>query len=274
MYWFDYAVIKYLPNPKRGEILNIGIIIFRSSGVDVRLLRNSSKLRMFDGESLSHELDALGQAIEGLCALTENKEEQIKILNDFASGVHISNLANFSISTTQQYEPIVNRLFNELVKPLSIREPRVNNSRLYTQIKQQLRNFEILADDPSDIYEHKVVSSFPLGTNSGLAADFMLKNGRYHMSEVIDFNVIDTNAKFKETTMKVMTFLEGKRVLDENMGCYLIYSASASKEKEITPHLNLASDYSDNLYNFYSEIDRAAYFQKLADLTGRELSLQ
>ena len=27
MHYFDYALIKYMPNPKRGEIINIGLIV-------------------------------------------------------------------------------------------------------------------------------------------------------------------------------------------------------------------------------------------------------
>ncbi len=74
--------------------------------------------------------------------------------------------------------------------------------------------------------------------------------------------------KFKEMSMKVMTFLEGKRTLDESMGCYLIYSATSKKESEVTAHLNLASDYSDRIFNFSSKDDKASSFQLVSELMG------
>ena len=67
MIWFDYSLLKYLPDPKRGEVINIGLIVFRNSGVDVRLLKNTTKVRVFDGVTSINELSRLKASIEDLC---------------------------------------------------------------------------------------------------------------------------------------------------------------------------------------------------------------
>lgn len=88
----------------------------------------------------------------------------------------------------------------------------------------------------------------------------MFKNGCYYMSEVIDFNVMDINFKFKEMFMKVMIFLEGKRIFDESMGCYFIYFVILKKELEVIVYFNLVFDYSDRIFNFVFKDDKVLYY--------------
>ena len=126
----------------------------------------------------------------------------------------------------------------------------------------------LLADDISEITKGKIVPNYPIDSGSGLTADFMVKNGKYHMSEVIDFNVNDTKAKFKETTMKVMTFVEGRKNLDDEVKCYFVYSAIPQKMGDVISHLNLAEDYSDQVFNLNSKDEAAKYFELMTDITG------
>jgi hypothetical protein len=273
MHWFDYSTIRYLPDPKRGEMINIGVVVYRNSGVDVRLLTNTSKIRMFDGDTTSNELFKLKHSISNLCSNSDEPDIQFNLLKNLGSGVFVTEKSSFSIENLSAYEMRVQGLFNSMVRPFSSREPRPNQSRFFTTIKNEFKKFEILANDTTDIDNHKIVPHFLIDKDSGLQADFMLKNGKYHMSELIDFNVNDMQAKFKETSLKTMTFITGKRVLQESMGCYFVYSASASKDKEIVSHLSLAEPNCDRLFNLYSKSEKASYYQLLADLTGSSLPL-
>jgi hypothetical protein len=263
-----------MPDPKRGEMINIGVIVYRNSGVDVRLLANTSKIRMFDGDTTSNELSKLKYSIINLCSNSDEPDIQFTLLKNLGSGVFVTEKSSFSIEDLSTYEKRIQKLFNNLVRPYSTREPRGNHSRFFTTIKNEFRKFEILARDETDIDNHKIVPHFPIDQNSGLQADFMLKNGKYHMSELIDFNVKDMQSKFKETSLKTMTFITGKRLLQENMGCYFVYTATASKDKEITSHLSLAEDNCDKLFNLHSKDEKANYYQLLAELTGSSLPFQ
>jgi hypothetical protein len=274
MNWFDYSVIKYLPDPKRGEIINIGLVVYRRSGVDVKLLGNSAKVRMFDGSSNFVEIKRLGTTIKQICNVVSSPQEQYIRLKNFGTGIFITDLSSFSIAEIGAYEQTVINIFNQLVRPHSTREPKKNNSRFFTRIKNEFKSLKLLAQDESEIDQHKIVASYPIDTNSGLEADFMLKNGKYHMSELIDFNVENVQPKFKETSLKTMTFITGKRILEANMGCYFVYSASSSKDKDIIPHLNLAEDNCDKMFNLESRDEKASYYQMLSELTGNELKFQ
>lgn len=270
MHWFDYSVIRYLPNAKRGEIINLGIVVFRASGVDIKILNSAAKIRMFDNSTNISELLKLESTISEICSLSKEPDEQFELLNSFGSGMFVSNKYSFSIENLSHYDKKISLIFNELVKPYAYRGNVKNHSRLYTKLKKRFKSLDLLAKDESDIYNHKIVPSYTIDKSSGLSADFMFKNGRYHMTEVIDFNVNDNQAKFKETTLKVMSFIEGKRHISSNLGCYLVYSATVEKENEVSAHINLASDYSDKIYNIASKDDESSYYQMLSDLTGTQ----
>jgi len=273
MHWFDYYLIRYLPNPKRGEIVNIGLVVFRASGIDIRMLNSSTKARLLDGATNYDDIIAIEETFKEIAEYVDSPDEQYVMLKSFGSGVFISEKNSFAINEIGQYESKVGRLFNDLVKPFSATSRSLGHSRLQTLLRNRFKSMELLANDVSEISDHKVVANYPIDSGSGLTADFMIKNGKYHMSEVIDFNVNDIKAKFKETTMKLMTFVEGRKRLDSEMGCYFVYSASSEKEKEVISHLNLAEDYSDRSFNLESRQDEASYFQLISDITGTQFQL-
>lgn len=273
MLWFDYSIIKYLPDPKRGELINIGLIVYRHSGPDIRLLSNVAKIRMFDGSTTYSELNRLTGSLKSICGVDREASEQHQRLQALATGLIIGELSSFSIPNIGEYEKTVSRIFDSLIKPYSTREPVKANTRFFTRTKNEFRRLKILANDLGEINSHKIVPHYPIDSNSGLEADFMLKNGKYHMSELIDFNVVDTQQKFKETSLKAMTFVTGRRLLQQDMGCYFVYSASASKDREIISHLNLAEDNCDKMFNLDSADEKASYFQLLSEIIGNELPI-
>lgn len=43
MITFKYSIVKYMPDPKRGEVVNVGLVVFTEHKVDVRVLNASAK---------------------------------------------------------------------------------------------------------------------------------------------------------------------------------------------------------------------------------------
>lgn len=273
MTWFNYSIIKYMPDPKRGEIINVGIVVFRQCGIDVRLLQTASKIRIFDNNTEINDLEKYQSSLQQITSHIDDPEQQYKTLKLFSGSLFLSDKGMFDLADNENYEQRVSSLFATLVKPFSGRENKVHQSRLFTRIKKRFESMEILSTDSNEINNHKIIPSFPLGDNSGFTADFMLKNGRFHMTEVIDFNVNDTQAKFKETTFKVMSFMQGRKVLAQDMACYFAYTASSSKEAEIQQHLAVAEQHCDRMFNLESRQDESSYFQLLQTFAGHSLDL-
>ena len=270
MITYDYSLIKYMPSQKRGEIVNIGIIVFNKAGIDSRLLSGAAKLRLLDGASSIDDISEFEFILEEARKICKNTDEIINFLDMFKGAFKLSAKARFSIDHEGQYEAQLTRLFNDLVKPFSVRETVRKSSRIQTLVKHKFESLNLLAKSAEELSYHKVVQNYSFSDKSGFSADFLLKNGKFHISEVIDYNVNDLSAKFKETTLKVMTFMEGKKHLGQDSGCYFVYSASGSIEKDIQSHLNLAEDYSSSIFNIASKQEEKSYFDLMSKLAGVE----
>lgn len=269
MITFQYSIIKYMPDPRRGEVVNVGLVVFTDAKVDVRTLSNVAKARMIDGVTSATELDLIKEGFEKITAITNSPAEAISLLSTFkGSSTYISEPAYFVLDDINQYEKRVRNLFDQLVRPFASKERVPRNSRIHTYLKSKFSSLELLGKDSDDLSRHKVVYNYLISDKTGFTADFLLKNGRYHITEAIDFNVNDTNTKFKETTMKVMTFMEGRKALGEDSARYFVYAATAAKEKEVISHINLAEDYSDKIFNIESKEEAANYFQLISSLAG------
>lgn len=270
MITYDYSLIRYMPSQKRGEVVNIGIIVFNRSSIDLRILSGAAKLRLLDGASSIDDISEFEFILDEAKKICKTSDEIINFLGMFKSAFKLSAKAKFSIDHEGQYESQLTRLFNDLVKPFSTRDAIKKTSRIQTLMKHKFEALNLLAKSAEELSYHKVVQNYNFSDKSGFSADFLLKNGKFHISEVIDYNVNDLSAKFKETTLKVMTFMEGKKHLGQDSGCYFVYSASGSIEKEIQPHLNLAEDYSSSIFNIASKQEEKTYFDLMSKLAGLE----
>lgn len=263
MYFFDYALIRYMPDPKRGEIFNIGLVVFKSSAIDIRVLSHAHKVinNLNDDKLLSFQ-----QSWEFLSSMVDEPNKRYDILASATQGVFLSEKAYFSINHVNEYELKVQHLFDSLVQPVRTkRDIQNHNARFYTSIKTQFKALRILADNQTDIESHKVVTHYAINSDMDLFADFALKNGRLHVTQTVDFNVNDTKAKQKETGLKLLTFLQSKKLI-ENPACYFVYSASVQKEREIVHQLNMVNEYTDQLFNFESQDERKRYFYLMKNL--------
>ncbi len=266
---FKYSIIKYMPDPKRGEIINVGLVVFKADSLDVRVINAAAKLRMLDGSSNIEDIENLKDSIEQISELSGSVDRSLSILKSFRSPSYLSETAEFIIDDDNQYEQRVRNLFNLLIKPHSAKDKVTRTPRILSHLKDKFESMDLLAKSTDDLSRHKMVYNYPLNEKSGFNADFILKNGKYHITEAIDFNVNDLNSKFKETSVKVMTFMEGRKALGEKTGSYFVYTATSAVEKEITSHLNMASDYSDELFNLANVKDAARYFDMISSLAGQ-----
>jgi hypothetical protein len=266
---FKYSIIKYMPDPRRGEIVNVGLVVFKPNQLDVHVINASAKLRMLDGSSSVDDIESLKSAMEEIGAIAGDIETAKGILRSFKLASFLSEEAEFVLDNINQYDQRVRSLFNLLVKPHASKERTVKTHRILTNIKERFESLDLLAKSTDDLSRHKVVYNYPLNEKSGFHADFLLKNGKFHITEAIDFNVNDLNSKFKETSLKMMTFMEGRKALGEDTGSFFVYSASMATKKEITSHLNLASDYSDQIFNLDCPKENARYFDTICSLVGQ-----
>lgn len=272
MYYFDYAIIKYMPNPKRGEIINIGLIIFKPTTIDVRVLAVAHKAALLDGMTTDDNIFKIKDSFEELAKLANSPKNNYELITSCSKSIFLSDKAYFSINTLNEYEEKIQSLLNILVKPIPKKTKTTKTPRLQAQIKETFQRMSLLGESAIDIENHKVIANFLLEESTGLTADFVLKNTIYHVSQVIDYSVSDQKTKYKETCLKTMGFIESKKILKNTKG-YLVFFATNSEEKGLISQLNLAQQYSDDMFNMMSHEDAIRYYQTMSNLAGRHLQI-
>ena len=272
MSWFDYSLIKYMPNPKRGEVVNIGLVVFNEDGVDVKTISSFKKVQILDGCSSHESILMLEENIKKVADMADSADEKYSLITTFFTrSVHFSSKGKFCLVGEETYESKINALLKELVEvPTKKRQVRsTRGQRLSTVIKTAFKELDALSQKPEDIDNHKIIQDYPLSLDTGLKADFLAKNGKYHLTETLDFNVDDVSTKLPDTTMKALTFLEGKKILVD-MESHFVYSINAKEEGKIKHHLAIVDSYSDNLYNLQSAADKSKYIDRMAEVIGAE----
>lgn len=267
-----YSIIRLETHPARDERLNVGLVVFKDDGLDIRIGRKLEKVR-----ALSGALD-LVQVRENILQL-ENVDRLLREQGmssaderrDTLEGlgfVSLSKIALIDSTNMMVYEAAIHSLLTGIVEPeqapLRVQPKR---TRLISAVKQALKQERILGRAGDELSEHRVVPHVQLA--EGLVADFVLKNGSMHVVETIDAAVSDVSPRKIVTDIALSALvLEQARISygDSETRAKLIYDASASIEAIAMPSLYAAAHQGAELVNWQSRDDRNRFLSHLASL--------
>lgn len=267
-----YSIIRLDTHPARDERLNVGLVVFKDDGLDIRIGRKLEKVR-----ALSGALD-LVQVRENILQL-ENVDRLLREQGmssaderrDTLEGlgfVSLSKIALIDSTNMVVYEAAIQSLLTGIVEPeqapLRVQPKR---TRLISAVKQALKQERILGRAGDELSEHRVVPHVQLA--EGLVADFVLKNGSMHVVETIDAAVSDVSPRKIVTDIALSALvLEQARISygDSETRAKLIYDASASIESIAMPSLYAAAHQGAELVNWQSRDDRNRFLSHLASL--------
>lgn len=248
-----------MPNFKRAEVINIGIVIFRKKDIDVKVLQSLSKIRIIDGSSTINDLSELVESMIDIANYAGDNDSSFDILKSFyRNNIYLSGLGSFSLKNINDYDSTVEKLFSQLVEPVAPKRKRVNKPRLITSVKNYFKKISSISSNPDDIEKNMIVENYPINKHLGVDADFMAKNGVYHLSNVVDFNVSDKKTKHLETSSKVLSFIEGKKAFP-SLKRHFVYSATSHREIEMEKEIRMAENYCENIFNLHSKSEKKKY---------------
>ena len=75
---YNYSLIKYMASASRQEVINVGIVIFRKQGIDVRILESSAKVRLIDGASEQDDLNDLKNNMKNFALCHPQQRNSLK----------------------------------------------------------------------------------------------------------------------------------------------------------------------------------------------------
>ncbi len=254
---YEYSVIRVEPDLRRGERVNIGIVVFAESGPDIRITetRKAAAIASKDWDAqvslFTELLSSQAKSVQSLSALSET-------LFRFDKNFTLTSFGKFEARDEDNYESVVNRLLDTLVrKPVVARARR--ESSVATEIAAEFRAAHILASKSQDIKSGLVVRDYVVDPDAGLSADFALKNGQLHIATTLDLS--SSSPHIGTAATKAITLDLAKRS-KQKVKTYSVYSVAQGREAEVREHIAILSDYSDSIFN-WSDRDEKLKFKKI-----------
>lgn len=265
---YQYSIIRLSPDPLRGEIVNIGIIVFRPGALDIRLIENFSKVKILnpdiDTASIIEHQNAIAKAIGELDADTA-----ISVVNGMNT-VQLSPPGTFIADTEKTYEKRIESIMKDLVIP-RVKKARPRHTTMISKLKNDFRRMKLLGTNPEDIKRHRVVANYPIAADEKLYADFALKNGQWHITETLDLRgKPDTikGDKYKQAAVRAITLERAAKRLQDCVPI-IIYAADEIALELANYHINLLTDSAEMAFNYLDNNDMARYFQYISTAAGQ-----
>lgn len=268
---YKYSVLRLTLDERRGETVNIGVVVFKDDGCDVRLLPSMRKVQALNANLDIENLYHLKSDIPKWINRTDSPEQAHKLLAKFG-GVSVSELGWFKAQSEETYSTAVDQIMSEMVLPPFKRRSTSSKSRLSAQIRKTFKKKELLGASEDDIDNHRLVPNYPV--SNGLQVDFALKNGVYHVTETIDFRVTSEtikSIKLKEVGLKAITLDLALADLGKDTMRSFVYAARVEEERQLSNHLSLMEKYADRVFNFESRDDQRVYVDYTLSALGERL---
>jgi hypothetical protein len=269
--YFEFRVIRYEPDVRRGERVNIGLLVLHDERANVYLYKGMQKAlalapHMRLPASIRSELEEMFTDV----LLNTSNLDSFKQFGFFS----LSDPGRFYCEP-HQLQSQIDLAMKRLVAPERRRNLREGKTRLYTTIKNQFKKDGILATDPSQIREYKVVAGYEFPGDEELFADFAFKNGAWHLTQVLDYRVTNPKSalkKIKEVSLKAVALDQA----DKYSGRLLGETADVVKnavvwvpdelQEMVAPQMEILAGYA-HLFRFNNNDEKVRYLEMMRDLT-------
>lgn len=243
-----------IPNPIRGERVNVGIVVLAGDRLDVRFteLAKMRALTGADWRTYAGGVEArLRSAFPDTAAAAEFLSTNPKIDPVF----QISDFAFMRMERMDDYEVRVADILKTLVmKPKETSKRK--STRINTEISAQLKRIKVLAGKGDLIEGHRVVRDFCISREEDLVADFALKNGSMHIMATLDLRKSEVD--LGEAALKAITLNKAKVTYKKRAKLIGVYALNTGEER-FKSHISVLREYSTNLYNWCDDSQRTEF---------------
>ncbi|EBW8394257.1 DUF3037 domain-containing protein [Salmonella enterica subsp. enterica serovar Florida] len=262
---FKYSLIRITPNLEKGETINVGLIVYNDADIDVRMLNSVSKLKAID-KCLN--LNYLKEVRQSFVDLSRSIGDITMLPKLFKGALTISDFGAVTIQPTENYDKKISDLMDRLVNVQRSAHNKIKR-KVFFDIKKTFVQQGVFSKSNEDLYHHKVVSNYPISADEGLSADFLLKNGKYHLTETIDFRSENIKKQMGEAALSALTISKAIEVFQNNVDSFVIYAAeTTAQEKGARHQLNLLEKHTDRLINIFSKEDMDRYYEQMLNASS------
>lgn len=267
---YEYAILTAVPNPRRGERVNVGIVVFRPDRIDVRFKQATYKLRAITGENWDTRIENATSCFEGLYDNTVPPSEVLAQMGILEPLLKPSQLGWLSVTSDDEYEIRVDEILKSLVA-LPRKERAESKSRINTEMAREFKQLHMLASRNETLEDKKIVRDFVVDPKEGLVADFALKNGKLHIASTLDLR--KHSASLGDAALKsiVLDKAEKKYGTEFSIKRIGVYAVDKDMLDNFKGHIDLLGDYADELYDWQDQNNRKKFQRSLSDAIGMNI---
>ena len=140
---YRYAVLQVTPDIRRGERVNVGIVVFKPDGLDIRI-SETRKIRAITAGSWDAEIEAFTSTLTTLDNSGLESKDRIEAASVIENQFSLRKTGWFKAKDALSYEFSVNEITQTLIlKPRPVRHSE--GSSVSAEISRELRKADILA---------------------------------------------------------------------------------------------------------------------------------
>jgi hypothetical protein len=269
---YDYLLLRFVPDPARGEALNAGVVAFTPNGPIVRLEADVKRLRALHPDLATLDFSDWASRITDQLGMFKDREQQMTWLaHGLAPLVADRALGQIAAEPGADLENAIEQLLTRWVRVPSRtgkgpkRAPAT--SRLHGEVRAWLRRAKLFSPKLSDIGNRRVVPNFPISIADDLFAEFAMRNSATHIVETLDLRGVErlTKARHGEVGLKAV-LLDQARAVTSEKGQRVLLTA-ADDYGAVKTAIHLLHKYADHVYAKESAADSQAF----ADFMARSL---
>jgi hypothetical protein len=253
---YRYAILTAVPDAKRGERVNVGIAIFVNGDMDIRF-SGVAKLTAISGGEWSSYVSDLRDRMKSIFVPNEEPTQFVSRYAALEQWIQFSDVSWFSANTTEEYENRIDQIIAAFIRrPREERAEKLRSTKINTEIAAVFRRAKVLATKGETIEDHKIVRDYYISKDEELRADFVHKNGTFHVTATLDLRrpAVDLG----HAALKAIVLDKAPESLPGGAQKYAVYAVEPGSQ-QFRPHVELLHDYSDNAFNWLVADERAKY---------------
>jgi hypothetical protein len=256
---FKYAVLQATPDARRRERVNVGLVVFRPDQLDVRF-GELRKLQALTGRKWEKYASEYKRRASSLFAPGTKEELLLKRLSALEVVIVPSQFGWMTASSEEEYERRVGEILSAFItKPVSSRPTK--ERRLNTEMTDAFRKARILGDKDDALDSHKVMRDVYL--EDDIRADFVVKNGVYHVTATLDLRKQDTN--IAEAALKAIVLDRAREAFGPSARKLGVYALDVLDESSFHSQIGLLRKYADETFNWSDRDERTRYQHRIFD---------
>jgi hypothetical protein len=258
-----YSILRAVPDIRRGECVNVGLVAFLPDRVDVRYAE-LSKLRALTGSDWHEYISIYSQSVQKMFEAGSQPEELASRFQLVDSTVKLSELGWFIADDEEVYENQLSNILKSLVsKPK--RKQIVKQTAINSEMARKFKQMDALATKDETTSSNKIVRDITISAEEKLRVDFGWKNGKLNFAATLDLRwggVSQGTAALKAIALDKARQDFGGEDKVNRIG---VYAVEPIAEKEFRSQIALLSDYSQHTFNWAEPRSRASFIRFMSD---------